>query len=344
MPKKTLLLASTAVVLTILVLYAGLALRPHQDQRQTPALGAKQSERTMHVAMNEWVGFAPFFLAKEKGFFGDLNVEMEFVALEGDKRAGLYSGRFDVICESMDMFQTNRDSQDYPGKIAFALDESYGGDGVLAVKEVRSLADLKGRTAVAEPGQPAHFVLQYLLNQKGMTLKDVHFQQMGSAEAASAFMAGKVDVAGTYEPYLSKALQKRPGAHLLVSSKDLPGVIVDVAIMKDETLRNRRGDVEQLYTGWCKAVTYYNEHHDEAVSIMARAFKQTPKEFDESASGLRYFDAKRNVNLFGAQNQPGPVFNTFSTVGNILRTNELTKGVDSPGARIYTGVVNTTAK
>lgn len=197
-------------------------------------------KKTFDIGFNQWVGFAPFFLAKEKGYFENLEVSLNFIDLEGDKRAGLYSGRLQMICETMDMFQTNRDSSDYPGIIVFAVDESFGGDGVIASEDVQSLKDLKDKLIVSEPGLPAHFVLQYLLHKEGMTLKDVNLQDMTSADAASAFMAEKADVAGTYEPYLSIALDKREGAHLLISSKDLPGLIVDVAIVRDETLEKKR--------------------------------------------------------------------------------------------------------
>lgn len=292
------------------------------------------------MAFNEWVGFAPFFLAKEKGFYGDLPVEFDFVALEGDKRAGLYAGRFHVICETTDMFQTSRDTIPYPGKIVFAIDESYGGDGVVATNEVKSIKDLKGKIAVSEPGQPAHFVLQYLLHKEGLTLNDIKLQNMASADAAAAFIANRADVAGTYEPYLSNALQKRKGAHLLVSSKDLPGLIVDVAIVNDDTLQRRGDDVARIYDGWCKALDYFKTNRAEAIAIMAKAFKLKPEEFEDTISGLRYFDRQRNQEMFVNGSQPGPIYGTFASIGEILKANGITKAVDSPASKIVTSVVN----
>lgn len=297
-----------------------------------------------HVAFNEWVGFAPFFLAKEKGFYGDLPVEFDFVALEGDKRAGLYADRFQMICETTDMFQTNRDSVPYPGKIIFAIDESYGGDGVVAVGSIKSLTDLKGKTAVSEPGQPAHFVLQYLLHKEGMTLNDIKIQSMASADAASAFIAGKADVAGTYEPYLSNALQKRKGSHLLASSKDLPGLIVDVAIVNDSVMQKRGDDLKRIYSGWCKAVDYFSTNRAEAVAIMAKAFKLQPQEFEDTISGLRYIDCQRDKEIFGSSTRPGDLFDTFKTIGEILQANGITKAVDTPASKIDLSVVNTPAQ
>ncbi len=292
------------------------------------------AEQTFEIGFNEWVGFAPFFLAKEKGYFGDLDVKLHFIDLEGDKRAGLYSGRLQMICETMDMFQTNRDKTDYPGKIVFAVDESLGGDGVVAVAGVTSIKELKGKTVVSEPGLPAHFVLQYLLHKEGMTLEDVELKDMTSADAAAAFIAGRADVAGTYEPYLTKALSKVDGAHLLASTKDLPGLIVDVAIVTDKTLAERRSDVEVIYRGWCRAVRDLESDPEEAVRIMAKVFKLDAKEFNETRSGLRYINNKANRRLFGAEAKPTPIVETFEAVGKILKENGLTKALATGGKKI----------
>ena len=332
MSKRVLTVVAIAVVIAAIAISLFLF-------RTSPKLNPPKEP--FHIAFNEWVGFAPFFLAKEKGFYGDLPVEFDFVALEGDKRAGLYADRFQMICETTDMFQTNRDSVPYPGKIIFAIDESYGGDGVVAIESVKSLKDLKGRTAVSEPGQPAHFVLQYLLHKEGMTLNDIKIQDMASADAAAAFIAGRADIAGTYEPYLSNAIQKRKGSHLLVSSKDLPGLIVDVAIVKDDVLQKRGDDLKRIYAGWCKAVEYFNNNRSDAVAIMAKAFKLKPEEFEDTISGLRYVDCQGNKEKFGSNTQPGPIFGTFKSIGEILKANGQTKSVDDPASKIDFSIVNT---
>ena len=297
-------------------------------------LPSQKQKATFNIGFNEWVGFAPFFLAQEKGYFGDLSVSLNFIDLEGDKRAGLYAGRLQMICETIDMFQTNRDTSDYPGKIVFAVDESLGGDGIVATDNVKSIKDLKDKVVVSEPGLPAHFVLQYLLHKEGMTLKDVKLQDMTSSDAAAAFIAKRADVAGTYEPYLTKALDKRPGAHLLISTKDLPGLIVDVAIVTDDTLQRRKKDVETIYRGWCKALHDLENTPDEAVRIMAKAFKLSPEEFNDTCSGLRYINYDENTKRFGNQTEPTYILQTFNMVGQILKENGLTKTIASGKDRV----------
>jgi NitT/TauT family transport system substrate-binding protein len=307
------------------------------------AASRRPHPQPFNIAFNEWVGFAPFFVAKDLGYFGNLPVDFDFIAVEGDKRAGLYAGRFQMICETLDMFETSRESQDFPGKIIFAIDESFGGDGVIAVKEVQTLKDLRGANVVAEPGQPSYFILQYLLHKEGMTLRDIKVQSMNSSDAAAAFIAKKADVAGTYEPYLTQALQKRPGSHLLVSSTDLPGYIVDVAIVRAETLNSRREDLVAILRGWCMAVEQFKIHRSESVANMAKAFKITPDEFTRTVEGLRYFDCSRGQTFMGTGAANGPIFEIFKNVGTILNENNLTSVTVSAQDRIDPSVVQAVA-
>src|SRR5580704_4333866 len=331
--KSRRILLLTVCVLLLLAMVPAYQYWHNRDQRAP-----------FHIAMNEWVGFAPLFLARDLGYFDGLPVDFEFVAVEGDKRAGFYAGRFDMIAETADMFQTNRDSADYPGKIVFAIDESSGGDGVVGSASIRTVKDLVGKSVVAEPGQPAYFILQYLLNKDGMSLKDLNLQDMNSSDAAAAFIAEKADAAGTYEPFLSQALQKRAGAHLLASSKDLPGLIVDVAIVRSETLASRRQDVAAIYSGWCKANDYMKEHPEDATERMAKAFKLSPEEFKDTVSGLRYLDCDDNKRLLGSETSRGQLYQTFDSIGAILKANHLTTAVSPASSRIDPSVEDAVAK
>ncbi|MEK6776116.1 MAG: ABC transporter substrate-binding protein [bacterium] len=322
----------------ILLLVVSLMIFPFGCKKKEEA-SKPQAKAPFNIGFNEWVGFAPFFLAKEKGFFGDLQVETQFIAVEGDKRAGLYSGNLQMICETMDMLQANRDTLDYSGKVIFGIDESYGGDGVLASDKVKKLKDVKGKTVIGEPGSASYFILLYLLNKDGLGMKDINFLSANSSDAAAAFIARKVEVAGTYEPYLSTALKKRKGAHILVSSKDLPGLIVDVAIVSEDVLSKRNEDVKKIYAGWTKALEYFEKNPDESIAIMAKAFKMTPEEFKDTISGIRYFGSKQNLEYFGSENSPGKIFEIFGEIGTILKANNLTKEVEPANKKIDLSII-----
>ena len=157
-------------------------------------------------------------------------------------------------------------------------------------------------------------------------------------------MSGEAYVAGTYEPYLSKALNKIEGAHLLISSKDLPGLIIDVAIIRNETLEKRERDVKKIFIGWCKAIKYFEDNPEDAISIMAKSFNLSSDEFRDTISGIRYFGYERNQELFGSIEKLGAIFETFDLAGAILMENEITKAIAKSDQKVSNQIILTPIK
>lgn len=289
--------------------------------------------------MTMWSGYGPFFLAKEKGFYGDLPVELDFIDTGADQLSGLYAERFQLIAMTIDMFLAGRNSLRYPAKIIFAIDHSSGGDAIVADKSIRTIQDLKGKKIVTEPGQPHHLVLLASLRKGSIALDDLRHQDAATPDAVSAFIAGRVDATGAYQPYTSMAIQKRKGAHILVSSKDFPYLIVDVGIVSDETIKQHREDVTSIYNGWCKAVDYMKAHPAESDMIMAKAFKLTPKKFSESRAGIENFGLQQNRKLLGSTHKSGTIISMFKEVVEIMRKNRLLDEAPVPESKINTSIV-----
>ena len=65
--------------------------------------------------------------------------------------------------------------------------------------------------AASAPGTTPYFTLAWMLDQNGMTVKDVTVVNLEPGPAAQAFLAGQNDAAMTYEPYLS-AVRDKPDA------------------------------------------------------------------------------------------------------------------------------------
>ena len=91
------------------------------------------------------------FVAKEKGLFAAEGVEVELVNIE-DPRPHLrhFSSVRSMRSSAMPDAPTFAQPDEEPLACVLALDEFAGGDGILATKEVQTVADLKGKS-VAVP-------------------------------------------------------------------------------------------------------------------------------------------------------------------------------------------------
>jgi len=277
------------------------------------------SKQPFDIGMVTFAGYAPLYLAKEKGFFGDLEVNLKRIEEVPSIRAGMSNGELEAYLATPDIaLDTNSKP---PGRAVWAIDESAGGDGVVVAGDIKDLAGLKGKKIAAEPGLPPHFVLLYLLYQNGMSSSDVSIQDMTTQNAAAAFASKSVDAAGIYEPYLSMAEKQRPGSRVVISSKQTPDMIVDMIFVGDNVIAARSSDVNQIIAGWRKAMEFIKSNPDEANTIMAKAFNLSVADFKDTVGGIVWLDLSDNQRLFGSDNSPGPLYKNFTVVRDVLHRN-----------------------
>lgn len=302
-------------IITLLVTCLVLAYLLIENQTRT---NKKQIEKVT-IGMVTFPGYAPLYLAKEKEFFDNIDVDLVRIEAIGDLRSAMISGSIDMYIATPDIYQSV-ENQEPPGVGFLAIDESNGADGIAVMNDVNSMADLKGKKLGAEPGFPPYFILQYMLNKNGMTMSDINFRDISSQDAGNAFVAKQLDAVGTYEPYLSKSTELRKDSKILVSSADLKGLIVDIIFANEEITNNKPEILKEVSNGWFKAVEYYQNNHNESMKIMAKAFGVSPEEMIDIKSGLTWLNKDDNLKLFD-KNNTSNLYKTFNLVGEILQKN-----------------------
>ena len=105
-------------------------------------------------------------------------------------------------------------------------DNSTGNDAVICDESVKDRKDLKGKSIAAEEGVVDHFLLLQGMAEDDMTQDDIEFSPLKTDAAAAAFADGQFDCVAVFAPFTLQALE-REGSHVVLSSKDLPGVIPD---------------------------------------------------------------------------------------------------------------------
>ncbi len=274
---------------------------------------------TVKIGMVTFPGYAPFYLAKEKNFFKNLNVELIRIESIGDLRAAMASGKIDMYLATPDIYEATE--QQKPIGIGFlAVDESHGADGVAASEAIKNITDLKGKKVGAEPGFPPYFILQYMLHKENLTLKDLDFKDIASQDAGNAFVAKQLDAVGTYEPYLSKSISLRANSHILVSSANLPGLIVDLLYANAKLVNEKPEILKRVADGWFEAVSYYEANKNESMAVMSKAFGVSTQELTDIKSGVSWLNENENKQLFNKNNESN-IFKTFDLVGAILKSN-----------------------
>ena len=120
---------------------------------------------------------------------------------------------------------------------------------MLAKKEITDVKAMKGKKVAATLGQCNHLLLQKALEKAGLTEKDIQLVNMNPDDAGAAFAAGKIDVAVTWEPWITKASNDKKGGHVIFSSKETPNLILDVLAISAKTRPEKAGGDARVSQG-----------------------------------------------------------------------------------------------
>jgi NitT/TauT family transport system substrate-binding protein len=306
-------------------------------------VGGSAAAEPLKLAHSTWVGYGPLYIAKDKGFFDEEGLDVELIVMEDPKVrfAALAAGQIDVAVTTVDtLFNYLSDRQGY--RYLFAIDDSKGGDGIVAAKDIQTIADLKGKSVAYAEGSVSQFYLGVLLKEAGLSLKDVDTQNMTAGDAGAAFVAERVDAAVTWEPWLTRGKQSEHG-HLLVDSSTSPGLITDVAVTTPEKLEARGADLQALYRAWVKAVEFQKANPKEADEIMARGvggWLEDPAVFAETRAGIVYYDDAMNKSFMGTAEAPGGIGTTIANAEELGRETGLFQHDVPPADLIAFGIVN----
>ena len=286
------------------------------------ALASTADAGELKLGHSTWVGYGPFYIARDKGFFKEEGVDVELVIMEDTpiKMGALMAGQLDLVASTVDEFPIYMK----PGiglHYILAVDNSKGGDGIVANKDITSVEGLKGKKVAFEQGSVSQFFLNALLKDAGMSQADIEPVNMAATDAGVAFAAKQVDAAVTWEPALSQGAKAEHG-HILLTSADKPGLITDVVAVTTDTIAAKKDDLAGFVRGWNKALDFIKTNPEEANAIMAQGvggWLSDPAVFAETLAGIEYLDKDKNIAFFGTPEAPGPIYKTLGTAIDIWK-------------------------
>lgn len=286
--------------------------------------------KPLRLGLSDWPGHAPFYGAAKLGFFAPTAVELKGFSSNFDRNRAFAEGHLDVLATPL--FDALRIAADgVPLKIVLLFDYSSGGDGIVARREIATVADLKGKRISVEVSAITHFVLLSALSQAGLNETDVQLVNLSVPEAADAFSRGKLDAATLWDPHLSRQASA-PGAHKIFTSKEIPGRVIDVLIVHKRFAEARPADVASLVSGWEQMLTAWKARPTEIESVMATETNRTTEELRTDFAGLELLNVVRNKELFSPSAPGGGVWSAYETTARFMAEHRLLKHA-APEAR-----------
>jgi NitT/TauT family transport system substrate-binding protein len=283
-----------------------------QPNTTTPGTASPSSSAPLVSATNSWVGYSGHHVAVKKGFFTQegLNIQDKYFSDSSEEITALLAGKLDIAwLTSGDTIQSVE--KDPSLKVIYLVDYSNGADGIIG-RNVATPKDAKGKSLARENLLFEKILLQAYLKQGGLTESDLKVQDLPAPDAATAFAAKKVDMAVTFEPFLTKNA-KLGGGQVVFSTKDT-NLIADVIVVRDKLMQTRKKDLQAYLRAVDKAVKLVNNADPEALKISADKMGIKPEEVKEQLTGVKLFDLDANKSMGFQKSNPK------SLIGNLELT------------------------
>ncbi len=257
--------------------------------------------------------------ARDLGYFKEegLEVNIKFEDDRANVMAAMARGDIDADMRTVGEHQGRPRDENTPGVIIGTIDQSLGGDGVVADAGINAAADLKGKVVAAELNIPARLILQLKLKEAGLTLKDLQLKDIATADTVAVFADPSIAAVATYEPYMSQAVKisGRQDSKVLFSSKDTPGIITDIIAVRREELAANPEKYRKLLRGIYRAVNFANKDPKKFAELVAPNFNLKGPEVEEMlAGGVVYTTYEDALAYLGPAGGTGKLHEIFDTV------------------------------
>jgi NitT/TauT family transport system substrate-binding protein len=239
---------------------------------------AAAPKKNFKVAWSIYAGWMPWPYADESGILkkwaDKYGIEIKLVQINdyAESINQYTAGSFDGVV------LTNMDALTIPaagGVDTTALivgDYSNGNDAIIVKRPPGAaadpkLAELKGQKISLVQLSVSHYLLARALDSAKLKESDVTVVNTSDADIVAAFGTSGVTSVVTWNPQVSEILQQ-PDARKLFDSAQIPGEIIDLAVVRTETLAENPALGKALVGAWYEVMSLMSKQ--DAAGIAAR--------------------------------------------------------------------------
>lgn len=274
----------------------------------------KTSADTINLSLDEWIGWKSIIDAngglqtKEGSIYDQLGIKVNISVINDATQSSnaLISGSLDAagytINRTAFLSQKFKDSG-IDIVMPFITNFSNGGDGIIAKSSIKSVNDLVNAKIGVPQFSEAHSLVVWFVNQSDLSKENkksiidnlIFFETPD--EAAKAFFAGQIDVAATWEPYLTQA-KNMSDAHILFSTASSSSLIMD-GIVFNATFAKKNPDVVSAFIdGALQASSMYDTELDTVKKVMPMFSTASDKDIKDNCAAARLTTYADNLKLF----------------------------------------------
>lgn len=282
-------------------------------------------------------------LAQEKNLFAREGASVRLVEFPcvKDARRAYERGQIDGLAGTLVELALLRSAGSRPPVGFLLIDNSRGGDALLARPGIPDLSSLRGRRIALEPETAGSLLLARALASADLGPGDVVRVPLDHQDAARALADGDVDAVVSHPPY-SVAIERHDEGRVLFSSAQMPAEIVDLLMIDPAVLDARPKEAAGIVRALGRAVRRTEVRPADAYRLMGRAEGLSSGEMREALeSGFELVPIASQAALLAPG---GPLERTLESVGRALRASGEMSEEARAGAALTPAVVESAAR
>ncbi len=246
----------------------------------------------------------PYFVALERGFFKEQNIEPETVRLIGGPPnvAAMITNQIDAAAVLVTIEGMNANLKK-PGVAMYisinSQNRTYQMEQFVVRKgyEATSIKDLKGAKIMSAPGPANVTMAKAALAAVGLKEGDYTIDQLDMGQHVNVMTAGTFDAGYTLEPNAStmrklgvaRTIESGVIAHYVLGDPDANAFVGGCALTSD-FVKSRPDAARRFTAAWAKAVNLINTNpHEARKHLLKNTF--TPDDVVDTVPMIRYFMA-----------------------------------------------------
>lgn len=265
------------------------------------------NDAAINLSLDEWIGWKSIIDAENTGIFDELGVDVNISVINDATQSSnaLIKGDLDAAGYTINRtaFLSNKFTE-AGVDIVMPLITNYsnGGDGIIAKSNITTVDDLVDAKIGVPEFSEAQTLVVWFVNNSDLTQeeKDTIIDNLilfaTPDEAAKAFFAGEIDVAATWEPYLTQA-QNMSDCHVLFSTASSSNLVMDGIVFRKDFVEAHPDVVAKFIQGTLMAADMYDTEFDSIRKVMPMFSTASDEDIVANCVSAKLTTWKDNVDL-----------------------------------------------
>lgn len=239
---------------------------------------------TINISLDEWIGWKSIIDAngglttQPDSIYGKLGIDVNICIINDATQSSNALIKGDLNAAGYTINRTAFLSSKFANAnkeviMPYITNYSNGGDGIIAKSNITTVKDLVGAKIGVPEFSEAQTLVVWFVNNSDLTQSEKEeiinnlILFATPDDAAKAFFAGQIEVAATWEPYLTQT-QNMTDAHVLFSTASSTNLVMDGVLFDKAFVEVHPDTVEKFIQGSLEANALYDTEFDAIREVM----------------------------------------------------------------------------